>query len=205
MQRYDTCPQSLPLHSHPVQIVRQIREAGGIPFIKTNVPQTMLAFECQNPVFGRTLNPYSDAHTCGGSSGGEAAVLACDGAALGIGSDVGGRYVSLMCEKGMADMRNSLRIPISYCGIYALKPGQFRMSTTGIRSCVPGFEVSIARLILQRTALRTSSRRYGRSSDLWDDLWKTSSWRVKSSLVIRECPWKASPLSLTASRRSPKD
>lgn len=45
----------------------------------------MLAFECSNPVFGKTLNPYSPDHTCGGSSGGEAAALALDGSALGIG------------------------------------------------------------------------------------------------------------------------
>jgi Asp-tRNA(Asn)/Glu-tRNA(Gln) amidotransferase A subunit family amidase len=54
----------------------------------------MLAFECSNPVFGRTLNPYSADHTCGGSSGGEAALLSLDGSALGIGvSDTAGVYL----------------------------------------------------------------------------------------------------------------
>lgn len=66
-------------------MVEVLREAGAIVFCKTNVPQTMLAFECSNPVFGKSLNPYSPDHTCGGSSGGEAANLALDGSAMGIG------------------------------------------------------------------------------------------------------------------------
>ena len=91
---------------------------------KTNVPQTMLAFECSNPLWGRTTNPWSAAHTCGGSSGGEAALLAMDGSALGVGSDIGG----------------SLRIPASYCGVYALKPGFGRIAYTGSRGANQGFE-----------------------------------------------------------------
>ena len=66
-----------------LQLVTFIREAGGIPFVKTNVPQTLLSFECANPVWGVTSNPYSKDHTPGGSSGGEAAILAMDGAAIG--------------------------------------------------------------------------------------------------------------------------
>jgi hypothetical protein len=77
----------------------------------------MFAFECSNPVWGRSTNPYNDAYTCGGSSGGEAALLAMDGSAIGIGSDVGG----------------SLRIPAAYCGIYSLKPSQGRISPFGTR------------------------------------------------------------------------
>jgi Asp-tRNA(Asn)/Glu-tRNA(Gln) amidotransferase A subunit family amidase len=83
---------------------------GAIPICKTNVPQTMLSFECNNPLWGRTLNPYNLKHTSGGSSGGEAALLACNGAAFGFGSDIGG----------------SLRIPTSFTGIYALKPSAGR-------------------------------------------------------------------------------
>jgi len=51
--------------------VKILREAGAVLFVKTNVPQTMLSFECSNPLWGRTLNPFSAAHTSGGSSGGE--------------------------------------------------------------------------------------------------------------------------------------
>ncbi|KAG9029896.1 hypothetical protein FS837_003439, partial [Tulasnella sp. UAMH 9824] len=108
--------------------VNHIRAAGGIPFVKTNVPQTMLSFECANPLWGRTLNPYSPNHTCGGSSGGEAALAACDGAALGVGSDIGG----------------SLRIPPGFSGVYALKTSLHRIARSGAVGCVPGFEALVA-------------------------------------------------------------
>ena len=98
-----------------LQVVKQIRDAGGILIAKTNIPQTMLSFECSNPLFGRTLNPYSEKHTSGGSTGGEAVLLATSGSTLGFGTDNGG----------------SLRIPASYCGIYSMKPGQLRVSNAG--------------------------------------------------------------------------
>lgn len=41
-------------------------------------------------MFGRTLNPYNLSFTPGGSSGGEAALLALHGSVLGVGSDIGG-------------------------------------------------------------------------------------------------------------------
>lgn len=77
-------------------------------------------FECVNPMWGRTTNPYSSAHTSGGSTGGEAALLAMDGSALGWGSDVGG----------------SMRIPTGYCGIYSLKPAHGRISAGGMRGAL---------------------------------------------------------------------
>ena len=105
-------------------VVQAVRRAGGIVICKTNVPQTMLNFECSNPVWGVTSNPWNDKYTCGGSSGGEGAMLAADASALGVGSDVGG----------------SLRIPALYCGIYSLKPGAGRISRRGARSANPGFD-----------------------------------------------------------------
>lgn len=95
----------------------QFLAAGAVLFVKTNVPQTMFMFECSNPLWGRTTNPYNDKYTCGGSSGGEAALLAMDGSAIGMGSDIGG----------------SLRIPTAYCGIYSLKPSHGRISAIGAR------------------------------------------------------------------------
>ena len=88
---------------------------GGILLAKTNVPQTLLAFECNNPIFGASQNPYGKGFTCGGSSGGEAVVLARNGAAIGFGSDIGG----------------SLRIPAGWSGIYSLKPTKGRFPIRG--------------------------------------------------------------------------
>ncbi|EGO24971.1 hypothetical protein SERLADRAFT_370184 [Serpula lacrymans var. lacrymans S7.9] len=97
---------------------------GAIIIVKTNVPQTMFAFECCNPLWGCTTNPWNNNYTCGGSSGGEAALLALGGSALGIGSDIGG----------------SLRIPASYCGIYSFKPVYERVSGYGCVGPNPGYE-----------------------------------------------------------------
>ncbi|KAF7338607.1 putative amidase PB8B6.03 [Mycena venus] len=111
-------------------VVALLKAAGAIPIAKTNVPQTMFAFECCNPIFGRSVNPHNGGFTCGGSSGGEGALLAMDGSALGIGSDVGG----------------SLRIPAAFCGVYSLKPSPLRVSYAGSGVTVPGFEgiISVA-------------------------------------------------------------
>ncbi|KAJ7646871.1 amidase [Roridomyces roridus] len=101
--------------------------AGAVPFLKTNVPQTMYAYECNNPLWGATTNPYNAAYTSGGSSGGEACMLALDAAVIGLGSDIGG----------------SLRIPASYCGVYSLKPGIGRVSDYGAKGgCMDDLELA---------------------------------------------------------------
>ncbi|KAJ7180656.1 amidase signature domain-containing protein [Mycena filopes] len=105
--------------------VALLKAAGAIPIVKRTSRQTF-SFECSNPVFGRTDNPYNTAFTSGGSSGGEGALLAMDGAALGLGSDIGG----------------SLRIPAAYCGIYSLKPGPLRVSASSVLLALWGGSVN---------------------------------------------------------------
>lgn len=109
-------------------VVDLLIEEGAIPFTKTNVPQLLFSFECSNPVFGTTHNPHKRGFTCGGSSGGEAALLASDGSCLGIGSDIGG----------------SLRIPAHYCGCYSLKPCAGRIVQAGMRHSNAGFNEVIS-------------------------------------------------------------
>jgi amidase len=67
-----------------------VKQAGAIILTKTNVAQALMVYESINLVFGRTLNPYNRKLTPGGSSGGEAALLAMKGSAIGVGSDYGG-------------------------------------------------------------------------------------------------------------------
>ena len=71
-------------------LVRLLRDAGAVPFVKTNVPITLLSFESANDVFGTTTNPHNKDSSPGGSTGGEAALLAYGGSRLGIGTDVAG-------------------------------------------------------------------------------------------------------------------
>ena len=97
--------------------VSAIKELHAVPFCLTNVPQTMISFGCSNPVYGTTANPHDLTRTPGGSSGGEAALIAAGGSVLGLGSDVGG----------------SLRVPAHFSGVCGLKPTNGRLYEDGRR------------------------------------------------------------------------
>jgi len=56
--------------------VARLRAAGAIIVGKTNVPQLLLYIESDNPLYGRTNNPWNLERTPGGSSGGQAAIIA---------------------------------------------------------------------------------------------------------------------------------
>jgi amidase len=96
--------------------VRRLREAGAILLGKTNCPPYGGGIETDNPVYGRTSNPYDPSRTPGGSSGGEAAIVAAAGSALGVGTDSGA----------------SVRLPAHFCGLAAIKPTSGRVPVTGV-------------------------------------------------------------------------
>jgi amidase len=74
-----------------------------------------IPYETDNPVFGRTNNPFDAKLTPGGSSGGEAAAIAAHLSVAGIGSDLSG----------------SIRVPAHFCGIVGLKPTTGRLPMDG--------------------------------------------------------------------------
>lgn len=86
--------------------VQRLESAGAVVFGKTNVPVGLADWQSANPIYGLSRNPWSGAHTPGGSSGGSAASLAAGFAALELGSDIGG----------------SIRVPAHFCGVYGHKP-----------------------------------------------------------------------------------
>ena len=96
-------------------LVARLRDAGAIPIARTNLPDLLFAFESDNLIFGRTNNPFDHTRTSGGSSGGEAALIASCGSPFGLGSDAAG----------------SVRVPAHYCGIASLKPTSGRLARTG--------------------------------------------------------------------------
>lgn len=96
-------------------IVARLRAAGAIVLGSTNAPEGGLWHETDNPVYGRTNNPWDLRRTPGGSSGGEGALIAAGGSPFGIGSDVGG----------------SIRIPAAFCGIAGHKPTGGLVPNTG--------------------------------------------------------------------------
>jgi fatty acid amide hydrolase len=105
--------------------VARLREAGAIVLGKTNVAQLLLFVETDNPLYGRTNNPWNVNRTCGGSSGGEGAIIATGGSALGLGTDVGG----------------SCRYPANFCGIAGFKPTTGRCGDHGRFSISYGQQV----------------------------------------------------------------
>ncbi|NXT46142.1 VDHAP protein, partial [Pluvianellus socialis] len=110
-------------------IVQVLKSQGAIPFVKTNIPQTMINYDCSNLIFGQTLNPLNHQKSPGGSSGGEGALIAGGGSILGIGSDVAG----------------SIRLPSSFCGLCGLKPTGNRISDRTFVLAVAGMLGPMAR------------------------------------------------------------
>lgn len=66
-------------------LVTILLAAGAVIYCKTNVPQTLMALDSENNLFGRTLNPFNRLLTAGGSSGGEGALIRMKGSPLGVG------------------------------------------------------------------------------------------------------------------------
>lgn len=86
--------------------VARLQAEDAIVLVKTNVAQLLLYMESDNPLYGRTNNPWDVTRAPGGSSGGETALLAAGGTAMGLGTDIGG----------------SIRCPASFCGVAGIKP-----------------------------------------------------------------------------------
>ncbi len=104
-------------------VVSRMKEAGAILLAKTNCPPAGSGKDTENAVIGQTRNPCDPSRSPGGSSGGEAALIAAGGSPLGLGSDTGG----------------GLRVPAAFCGITALKPTQGRVANTGVYNQPGGF------------------------------------------------------------------
>ncbi len=88
------------------EVVRRLRAAGAIVLGNTNVPFVLNDWQSYNDIYGTTNNPWDLTRTPGGSSGGSAAALAAGLGYFSPGSDRSG----------------SLRVPASFCGVYAHKP-----------------------------------------------------------------------------------
>lgn len=96
-------------------LVDILHDAGAVFHVKTNLPQSMMTADSHNNVFGRTLNPHNLSLTAGGSTGGEAALVAMRGSILGVCTDIAG----------------SSRIPPLCCGISSIKPTASRVPFAG--------------------------------------------------------------------------
>jgi aspartyl-tRNA(Asn)/glutamyl-tRNA(Gln) amidotransferase subunit A len=109
-------PQRRQVAAEDAHVVARLRSCGAILMGRTNMDEGALGTRCANPHTGSTHNPYRHGYTAGGSSGGAAAAVAAGLAAAAVGSDSLG----------------SIRIPASYCGLYAIKPTHGEISARGL-------------------------------------------------------------------------
>ncbi len=105
----------LPVSNKAATAVQRILDEGAVILGISNVPEFLASYETDNLIHGRTNNPYDVSRTPGGSSGGEAALIAAGGSCVGLGSDAGG----------------SIRVPAHYLGIAGFKPTKGLVPTTG--------------------------------------------------------------------------
>src|SRR5689334_3175921 len=102
--------------------VARLRAAGAAFLGNTNVPPLASDWQSDNPIYGRTTNPWDAGRTPGGSSGGSAAAVAAGMGFLSLGSDIGG----------------SVRVPAAWTGLYGHKPTLNVVSLRGHIPPMPG-------------------------------------------------------------------
>ena len=144
-----------------------------MPYVKTALPITLLSFESTNDVWGRCTNPHNKDYSPGGSTGGEAALLALGGR-IGIGTDVAG----------------SVRAPAHFSGIYSLRCSTGRWPKMGLNTSMAGQEGVLAvaspmtrtlddLLYFSKTVLNLHAERY-------DHTVHPIPWRDEAFKVVKE-------------------
>lgn len=116
--------------SWPSALNDALWDAGAVFYVRTTEPQSTMQLETDNNITGKTVNPWNRALTCGGSSGGEGALLGFGASVLGMGGDIGG----------------SVRVPAANNGVYGFKPttrllplGGMKCATLGMETVIPTY------------------------------------------------------------------
>ncbi|MFC8126519.1 amidase [Streptomyces sp. NPDC057302] len=92
--------------------VTALRQSGAVLLGRSNAPAFSYRWFSTNDLHGRTLNPWDEGRTPGGSSGGASSSLAAGMTPIAQGNDIGG----------------SIRYPAACCGVVGIRPTVGRVS-----------------------------------------------------------------------------
>ncbi|MFF5899112.1 amidase [Streptomyces argenteolus] len=139
MPTYFGCDGVLPPAAADSEAVRRLRAAGAVIVGKTNSCELGQWAFTEGPAFGVTRNPWSTAHTPGGSSGGSAAAVAAGLVPAALGSDGAG----------------SIRIPAAWTHLVGIKPQRGRISVHPQSDAFQGLTVNgpLARTVADASLL----------------------------------------------------
>ncbi len=143
--------------------VARLREAGAIPFAKTNLPLFADDIQSFNEVYGTTNNPHDLDRTPGGSSGGSAAALAMGFTPLELGSDIGG----------------SIRVPAHYSGVMGHKPSYGIVPGHGQIPGMPGTLTQADLAVVGPLARTADDLEVALDVLAGPDRWSTPAWRLE--------------------------
>ncbi|MDQ6985705.1 MAG: Asp-tRNA(Asn)/Glu-tRNA(Gln) amidotransferase subunit GatA [Candidatus Dojkabacteria bacterium] len=105
-------------------VVQKCLDAGAILIAKANLDPFGYGSSGESSGYGPTKNPYDLERVPGGSSSGSGASIAAGVGLFSLGTDTGG----------------SVRLPASFCGVYALKPTYGHNSRYGVGVYASSFD-----------------------------------------------------------------
>ena len=111
------------------ETVVRLKAAGMAIFGKTNTCEFGMSITCEPQLYGPTRNPWDDAVTPGGSSGGAASAVAA----------------RILPAAHASDGFGSIRVPASCCGLVGMKP------TRGRNSFAPGLGERMGGIVAEHT------------------------------------------------------
>lgn len=149
------------------ELVKELRNLGAVLFCKTSVPTTLMSGETANNIIGYTWNPKNRHLSCGGSSGGEGALLALRGSPAGFGTDIGG----------------SIRVPASFNGIFGLRPSTGRLPYEGVANSMDGQNTILSVVGPMATTARSLKL-------IFKAILEQSPWNHDP--LVLELPWRSS-------------
>ncbi|OGE50190.1 hypothetical protein PENARI_c018G01873 [Penicillium arizonense] len=103
-------------------LISTLRDTGAVFFCKTTMPQSGMALETVSNLWGRTVSPFNRDLGAGGSSGGDATLVALRGSPIVPSTDMGG----------------SIRVPAAFNGLYGIRPTSDRIPKGGMQNTNTG-------------------------------------------------------------------